>query len=102
MLSGLKFARGNPAGKCRSFQKTFFLRRSSSPAETSANAVNESLDPPTRSQLVRVFWHAAVPMIGFGIMDQVSFEFPGIRGLLILCLAHDQPVTCVGWCVRRS
>lgn len=31
---------------------------------------SNSMEPPTRSQLFRVFSQAAVPMIGFGIMDQ--------------------------------
>eukprot|EP00934_Nitzschia_sp_Nitz4_P007823 Nitzschia sp. Nitz4//scaffold194_size40385//17315//18376//NITZ4_007528-RA/size40385-processed-gene-0.14-mRNA-1//-1//CDS//3329540328//7813//frame0 len=36
----------------------------STPAEEATSSA------PTRRQLFRVFWHAAVPMIGFGIMDQ--------------------------------
>ena len=47
---------------------------SSSVGKPSNNsAVNETIEPPTRIQLRRVFLHAAVPMIGFGIMDQVRF-----------------------------
>lgn len=38
--------------------------------KNSTNVETDPVEPPTRQQLYRVFSHAAVPMIGFGIMDQ--------------------------------
>lgn len=58
-------------GTCKGMRRGWMGRRtnSSSARQEVADASN-SVEPPTRSQLFRVFSQAAVPMIGFGIMDQ--------------------------------
>jgi hypothetical protein len=74
MLSGLRLARRNLSRKWGVVQTTVSQRRSlsSTGKHGEVEAAIESIEPPTRSQLIRVFSQAAVPMIGFGIMDQVS------------------------------
>jgi len=80
MLSRLKCIHEN-LGHRRGLvlRRAFPHRRSSteSTGKSTANAtVMEGGDPPTTSQLRRVFMNAAVPMIGFGIMDQVCRSYP--------------------------
>ena len=77
MLSGLKRMNGKWCfnGSVPRLEKRVHRRLTTSAAAKPSNnaAMNETIDPPTRIQLRRVFLHAAVPMIGFGIMDQVRF-----------------------------
>lgn len=55
-----------PLGSSRLPGRTNVIKRKNS----STKVETETTEPPSRRQLFRVFSHAAVPMIGFGIMDQ--------------------------------